>query len=209
MSTKGIQKSTKEKVFKPSPKQQEYVLAAVEAMTDSPTKIAEKCGVSRSAWYKWLREDPDFIAWFYEEYRNMRKRIIPRLDAIALKHAKRGDFDFWKAMNQKVGDFPADDPSAVQQVIVQVPEVFAEKYVEIVGEKVEVIEEKASEVEEKVTTRVKQAPPPEIEEKQTRQGLSRPPPSPRFREPPRPWHGTPDEKKFRNISTLENYSGIL
>jgi len=111
------QKQTAVTVFKPSSKMVEYLNAAVEYLTDSPSKVAAHCDVSRKAWYRW-QEVEGFVDWFYSEYAKRRRKIIPKLDQIGLKHAANGDFDFWKAMNQKVGELSEDprQPSINVQV---------------------------------------------------------------------------------------------
>ena len=116
-------------VFQPTDKMEEYLNTAVMVLSDSPSKIEKQCEVTRKSWYFWLKTVPGFEDWFYSEYRRLRQRIIPKLDEMGMKHASRGDFAFWQAMNRKVGELVGEDaPQNVQQVIVQVPEAFAKKY---------------------------------------------------------------------------------
>jgi len=110
-------KATKPAKFKPSAKMNEYLNTALSLLTDSPKKIADNCGVNRKSWYLW-QDVEGFSDWFYAEYAKKRRQIIPKLDQIGLKHASRGDFAFWKAMNQKVGELSEDprQPSINVQV---------------------------------------------------------------------------------------------
>ena len=103
------------KDFKPNRYQWDYLNTAVRLLTDSPTIVQNESGVSRQSWYRWVR-DPAFNQWFYNEYRIARQRIIPKLDEIAMKYAGRGEYDFWKAMNQKTGELPLDGQKADVQV---------------------------------------------------------------------------------------------
>ena len=101
----------KTKAFQPTDKQWEYLNTAVKCLTDRPSTIERNCNVSRESWYRW-QQKPEFNLWFYEEYRKARQRIIPKLDEIGLKYSSRGNFDFWRAMNQKVGEMPLEGSKA-------------------------------------------------------------------------------------------------
>jgi len=94
-------------VFKPTEAMWDYLNTAVTLLTTSPTIVGDNCDVSRMSWYRW-KKDPAFMNWFWTEYKLARQRVIPDLDRIAMKYAERGEFEFWKAMNQKVGELPMD-----------------------------------------------------------------------------------------------------
>lgn len=112
----ATRKHTKTSDFEPSLKMKEYVLTAVELGTNSPTKIEQNGEVSRRTWYDWVKI-PGFEDWFYSEYVRLRKRMIPELDAIAMKYAKKGSFQHLELMTRKVGDLP---PEPKNQTNVQV-----------------------------------------------------------------------------------------
>lgn len=114
--SQSLQKSTNKHLFVPSAKQSQWLDAAVAMLTDSPAAVARECGVDRTSWYKWLRESEGFEDWFYEEYRNRRKRILPKLDEIGMKYAGKGDHRFWRDMNKKIGEILDDAPTSVQQI---------------------------------------------------------------------------------------------
>lgn len=99
----STQNPTEITTFNPTHKMVEYVDTAVRILSDSPSKVSANCEVDRRSWYDWLKL-PGFEDWFYDEYTRRRKRIIPKLDAIGMKHASRGAYQFWEAMNKKVGD---------------------------------------------------------------------------------------------------------
>lgn len=101
----------REKTFHPTDKQWEYLNTAIKELTDRPSTIERNCSISRQSWYRW-QKNPDFNLWFYAEYRKARQSIIPKLDEIGLKYSNRGNFDFWRAMNQKVGEMPLEGSKA-------------------------------------------------------------------------------------------------
>ncbi len=103
----ATRKHTNPAVFKPTLKMKEYVLTAVELGTNSPTKIEQNCEVSRRTWYDWV-EIPGFEDWFYSEYARLRRRIIPKLDELTMKYAKKGSFQHLELMTRKVGDLPPE-----------------------------------------------------------------------------------------------------
>lgn len=104
----ATQGSAEVATFKPTDKMQEYLMTAIEMATDSPSKIEKNCGVTRDAWYYWLKEVPGFEDWFYSEYQRLRRKIIPKLDAITMKYAERGSYQHLELMTKKVGDLPQD-----------------------------------------------------------------------------------------------------
>jgi len=94
----------------------EYLDTAVQLLTDSPSKVAAHCEVARRTWYDWV-EIPGFEDWFYSEYARLRRRIIPKLDELTMKYAKKGSFQHLELMTRKVGDLP---PEPKNQTNVQV-----------------------------------------------------------------------------------------
>lgn len=89
--------------FVPTASMKVWLDTAIDLATDSPDKIAEASNVARQTWYKWL-DVPGFEDWYYEQYKNKRKRWLPALDNIGLQHAKKGDYQFWRDMNKKAGE---------------------------------------------------------------------------------------------------------
>ena len=90
--------------FKPSIEQEEWLDTAIQLMTDSPTKISEASNTNKMRWYRWIKNDPGFEDWFYDEYKRLRKRMLPKLDEIGMKYAMQGNHDFWRDMNRKAGE---------------------------------------------------------------------------------------------------------
>jgi hypothetical protein len=126
MSKNIEQKQTDITTFEPNSKMYEYLDTAIELLSDSPSKVTSNCSVGRTTWYDWLKL-PGFEDWFYEQYRLRRRRIIPKLDEIGMKHAKRGSFQHWEAMNKKVGEL-TDAPDGMVNVQVVFPENTLGKY---------------------------------------------------------------------------------
>lgn len=227
MSKDLIQKVTPEEEFKPSPKQEEYLVTAVELMTDSPTKISESCNVSRQSWYRWI-ERPGFEDWFYSEYKRLRKRILPQLDALGFKYAKRGDFKFWEAMNQKIGELKTEGELRQSQAVqVNVPDAIYQKYVgdylpEELNKKYQGGPTNLAEQEEKkvVPGKPSKQPPkePELEQEEPSelQEQEEPPVEEEEKQPPtnhlrEPEHRKKKDKadKHRNMAELSKTSGKL
>lgn len=100
--------------FEPTPHQIVWVDTAVKLGTTSPTKIARESGIDASNWgrNKWLGQE-GFYDWFVSEWRRKRYHLIPELDEIAIKYAKRGKYDFWEAMSGKAGE-PVDSKEGTQ-----------------------------------------------------------------------------------------------
>ena len=90
-------------IFKPTLGMEKWLDTAINLASDSPTEISSESGLSKTNWYEWLKL-PDFEDWYYESYKNKRKRWLPSLDAMGMKHAKAGKYDFWKDMNKKAGE---------------------------------------------------------------------------------------------------------
>jgi hypothetical protein len=109
---------TKPAVFEPTIKMKEYVIAAVELGTNSPTKIEQNSALARRTWYDWVKL-PGFEDWFYNEYSRLRRRIIPELDELTMKYAKRGSFQHLELMTKKVGDLPQEAPTHATQINIQ------------------------------------------------------------------------------------------
>lgn len=101
-STENKQDSTEVVKFEPSDSMVKWVDTAIQLVSDSPSEVAEGCGMDRGNWYKWMKI-PGFEEWFYAEYKKKRQRWLPTLDRIGMQQAKR-DFEYWKAMNRKAGE---------------------------------------------------------------------------------------------------------
>jgi hypothetical protein len=90
--------------FVPTPKQIAFVEALVNP--DVPASIAKTCeaaGVSRDAYYRWVRNDDGFLEW-KEKYRTqlMIHIGIAYLDKIGLAAARK-NFPYWMALQRKFG----------------------------------------------------------------------------------------------------------
>lgn len=93
---------TKPEPFEPTPGMLLWIDTAIDIVSDSPSKISEACKMSRQTWYDWLKI-PGFEDWYYEQYKNKRKRWLPTLDRIGMMRSER-DYNYWKDMNKKLGE---------------------------------------------------------------------------------------------------------
>jgi len=89
--------------FNPTASMKVWLDTAINLATDSPAEIAEESNLSRQGWYKWL-DIPGFEDWYFENYRQKRRRWLPKLDKIGMENAQNGKYDFWKDMNKKAGE---------------------------------------------------------------------------------------------------------
>ena len=83
-------------------------------MSDNVSEIAEECGVDRTLWYDWLKND-DFRLWFKT---NWDKRLAGeswKLDVIGLRQARK-DHKYWQDMQRRVGNLREDDGTVAVQV---------------------------------------------------------------------------------------------
>ena len=89
--------------FKALPSMIVWLDTAIRIASDSPGEIEKESNISRQSWYRWL-DTPGFEDWYYEEYKKKRRRWLPTLDAMGMKHAAKGDYNFWRDMNKKSGE---------------------------------------------------------------------------------------------------------
>jgi hypothetical protein len=105
MSDELVEQS-KESTLEPkiviTPAMKVWLDTAIETQSDSPTEIAEKSGLDKSSWYKWLKL-PGFEDWYYENYKKQRRRWLPTLDKMGLKNAAK-DYNYWKDMRKAAGE---------------------------------------------------------------------------------------------------------
>lgn len=94
--------STELATFTPTPAMRIWLDTAIDMQSDSITDIANACQLSRAAWYEWLKV-PGFEDWYYTNYKQQRRRWLPKLDAMGMANAKR-DFNYWKEMKKAAGD---------------------------------------------------------------------------------------------------------
>lgn len=106
------QNATDLQVFRPNEQQIKWLDAAIQLETDTITEIEAFCGVNRSQWYRWLRED-GFIDWFNGEWDKALRGHAWKLDAIGLKNSKR-DFNYWKSMQQRAGRLQENKSTNIQ-----------------------------------------------------------------------------------------------
>ena len=116
---------TETKDFVPTPAMRIWLETAIELTTDSPKEIAEASQLSRAVWYEWLKV-PGFEDWYWSNYKQQRRRWLPKLDAMGMANAKK-DFNFWKEMNRKAGD-GAEEGNKVQVNFVQTIQQQKDKY---------------------------------------------------------------------------------
>lgn len=102
--------------FEPTPAMRLWLDTAVKLISDSPTEIANESKIARQTWYDWL-EVEGFEDWYYENYKNKRKRWIPSLDMIGMEHAKKGKYDFWKDMRKAAGENLDDKPDVQVNIL--------------------------------------------------------------------------------------------
>lgn len=105
---------TEQPIFKPKPNQVVWLDTALKLMSDNISEIAEECGVDRTLWYDWLKND-DFRLWFKT---NWDKRLAGeswKLDVIGLKQARR-DHKYWQDMQRRVGNLRGDNGTVEVQV---------------------------------------------------------------------------------------------
>lgn len=107
------QNSALDKVFTPTSAMQKWLDSSVKLMSTNKSEISSDCGVDRNNWYHWVKV-PGFQDWFMSEYKRLRQVILPELDEIGMKMARRGQFDFWKEMNRKAGDTDSTPGVAIQ-----------------------------------------------------------------------------------------------
>lgn len=103
---------TKSDVFQPTPHMKVWLDTAMQLESDSITDIAEACNISRKTWYDWIN-NPEFINWFNTTWNERLRGHAWKLDVIGMKQGKR-DFNYWKAMQQRVGNLQ-DKPQSLQQ----------------------------------------------------------------------------------------------
>lgn len=127
--TKAITAKDAKKVqqFKPSLAMEKWLDTAVELKSDSPTEISTESGLSKSNWYDWIKK-PEFENWYYENYKNKRKRWLPTLDKIGLEQAQKGKYDFWKDMRKSAGEVEEEKGANVQVNIVNAIQKQKEEY---------------------------------------------------------------------------------
>ncbi len=113
--------------FKPTPAMEKWLGTAVELQSDSPTEISEKSSLSKRVWYQWLKQ-PGFEDWYYENYKNKRKRWLPTLDKIGLEQAKKGKYDFWKDLRRSAGEVDDEKDTNVQVNIINAIQKQKEEY---------------------------------------------------------------------------------
>ncbi|PWT73646.1 MAG: hypothetical protein C5B59_12695 [Bacteroidetes bacterium] len=101
--------------FKPTPHMIAYLETASQMVGESITTICESCGIDHSTVSRW-KQVPGWYDWYVAEYRKRRHRLIPELDEIAMKYAKRGSFQHLELLNGKAGDLPQKAPDTAVQV---------------------------------------------------------------------------------------------
>jgi len=92
-------------LFKPNSKQLKLLKSALNIeVKSSVTALCEASEIERSTYYRWF-ENPDFVAWWNEQWASSISRYKWILDKIGLQKAKE-DYRYWKAMQDKFTSVP-------------------------------------------------------------------------------------------------------
>lgn len=100
--------------FIPSESQINWLEAALSSESEKIIDIAKDCGMERSIWYKWNR-DEGFRAWYIAEWNKRVKIMGVELDRIGFRNSKR-DYKYWEAMQRRVGNLTTDNNGAAVQI---------------------------------------------------------------------------------------------
>lgn len=101
-----------------TPHMDRWISTAVSLMSDNVSEISKASGVSRVAWYKWLKY-PGFQEWYLTQYKAKRYLWIPKLDRMGMDRAPKS-YDYWLAMNKKAGDLLEDTATKQPQQVVSI-----------------------------------------------------------------------------------------
>ena len=112
-NNEALQNATNSDVYKPLPSQIVWLDTALQLETDSITDIEQACGIDRTQWYRWL-DRPGFIDWYNNTWNEKLRGHAWKLDIIGMKQGKK-DFNYWKAMQQRVGNL-TEKPTVALQV---------------------------------------------------------------------------------------------
>jgi len=97
-------KQQNDTVFKPNRRMKVWLAAAEELGPQaSISSISRSVRIPRDAWYKWLHK-PGFIEWYEARWQIILMIYRAKLDAIGMKYASEGRYDFWLAMQKRVGN---------------------------------------------------------------------------------------------------------
>jgi len=108
--------------FKPSPKMLQILEAAINSeVGPSISAWCKEAGVSRSQWYRWQGVE-GFISWFNGEFKKSLEGIRTALVKVGLQKALEGDFQFWKVMMEKTGEYGESIRVEQRGVILKIPE---------------------------------------------------------------------------------------
>jgi len=118
----------KESKFKPNPKMQKLLEAAINPDVEANISAwCEAADVARSQWYRW-GEIPGFMDWFNEEYKKALDGVRTALVKVGLQKALAGDFQFWKVMMEKTGEYSNNmNHKFTQDVVLNITQEHAEK----------------------------------------------------------------------------------
>lgn len=105
--------------FRPTPAMKVYLDTAIQMVGEPVVKICEEAQIAEQTYYAW-KKLPGWYDWYVEEYKKRRHRLIPMLDDIAVKYAKRGSYQHLELLNGKAGDLPQKSPETAVQVNLKV-----------------------------------------------------------------------------------------
>jgi len=105
--------------FIPSPKQVKFLEAYLDPdVYPSVTKICEQCGVSRTTYYEWIK-DEDFCKWFLGQMDKHRTHVVAHLEKIGVTMAKK-DHRYWADMMRRMGRLEGQVESGMKKAGEQV-----------------------------------------------------------------------------------------
>jgi hypothetical protein len=107
--------------FAPTCKMLKLLEAAVDSEVEpSISAWCKAAGVARSQWYRW-HEEEGFLDWFNTEYRRSFEGIKAALIKVGLQKALAGDFQFWKVMMERAGEYgPSLNISGINAPLIQI-----------------------------------------------------------------------------------------
>jgi hypothetical protein len=95
----------KETEFQPTPKMLKVLEAAINPEVDANISAwCTEAEVSRADWYRW-QDIEGFDDWFHGEFTKAMKRVRSALVKKGYQKALDGDFQFWKVMMEKSGEY--------------------------------------------------------------------------------------------------------
>ncbi len=119
--------------FSPNPNMLKLLEAAINPEVEANiSSWCEAAGVSRVQWYRW-KEIRGFLDWFNSEYKKALDGIKVSLVKVGLQKALSGDFQFWKVMMEKIGEYTHEMSHQIKTdppVVINITQEHAKKIME-------------------------------------------------------------------------------